>query len=82
MAPPAVCAFALNVSPVINLSGMSMVKAGMRVSFGLEGATACTLEEIGDRFGVSRERIRQLEARALKLMRGICEEQGLQELLH
>ena len=41
-----------------------------------------TLEEIGQRFGVSRERIRQLEARALKQMRVICDEQGLSDALH
>jgi RNA polymerase sigma factor (sigma-70 family) len=33
--------------------------------FGLDGAEEQTLEEVGDRMGVTRERIRQLEARAL-----------------
>jgi len=54
----------------------------LRLRFGLAGARTCTLEEIGDRFGVSRERIRQLEARALKRIRVICDERGLAELLH
>ncbi len=53
----------------------------VRLRFGLSGRRACTLEEIGHRFGVSRERVRQLEARALKRMRLICDEQGLGELL-
>jgi RNA polymerase primary sigma factor len=54
----------------------------LRLRFGLSGARACTLEEIGQRFGVSRERIRQLEARALKRMREICDQRGLTDLLH
>ena len=54
----------------------------LRLRFGLNGAEENTLEEIGHRFGVSRERIRQLEARALKQMRAICDAQGLSEALH
>lgn len=49
--------------------------------FGMSGRRAQTLEEIGQRFGVSRERIRQIEARALGRMRAICNTQGLAELL-
>ena len=37
---------------------------------GLEGARAQPLEEIGQRLGLSRERVRQLEQRALTRMRG------------
>lgn len=54
----------------------------LRLRFGLDGVQSYTLEEIGQRFGVSRERIRQLEARALKQMRVICDEQGLSDALH
>jgi RNA polymerase primary sigma factor len=54
----------------------------LRLRFGLNGHRAYTLEEIGARFGVSRERVRQLEARALRRMRAICDEQGLSELLN
>ncbi len=43
----------------------------VRWRFGLEGARAQTLEEIGQRLGLSRERVRQLEQRALTRMRGI-----------
>ncbi len=54
----------------------------LRLRFGLNGSQVYTLEEIGQRFGVSRERIRQLEARALKQMRQICTAQGLSDALH
>jgi RNA polymerase primary sigma factor len=54
----------------------------LRLRFGLDGVQPYTLEEIGHRFGVSRERIRQLEARALKQMREICEATGLSDGLH
>lgn len=37
--------------------------------FGLEGGRPMTLEEIGREFGISRERVRQLEARALRKLR-------------
>jgi RNA polymerase primary sigma factor len=36
---------------------------------GLEDATCRTLEEVGKEFGVTRERIRQIEAKALEKLR-------------
>lgn len=41
----------------------------LRHRFGFGGEEPMTLEEIGQRFGVTRERIRQIEAGALKKMR-------------
>jgi RNA polymerase primary sigma factor len=41
----------------------------VRARFGLEGGRRQTLEEIGASFGVTRERIRQLQATALSKMR-------------
>jgi RNA polymerase primary sigma factor len=41
----------------------------LRLRFGFDDAEEHTLEEVGVRFAVSRERIRQLEARALRKLR-------------
>jgi RNA polymerase primary sigma factor len=49
----------------------------LRLRFGTAGSQPLTLEEVGGRHGVSRERIRQLEARALKQLLPICEGKGL-----
>ena len=38
----------------------------LRLRFGLDGEEALTLEEAGARFGVTRERARQLEVQALR----------------
>ena len=37
--------------------------------FGIGGTTDHTLKEIGKEFGVTRERIRQIEAKALEKLR-------------
>ena len=46
--------------------------------YGLEqGTEPLTLEQLGDRFGVTKERIRQLEARALTKLRQIAVDEHL-----
>ena len=42
----------------------------LQMRFGLEDGATHTLEEVGKEFGVTRERIRQIEAKALDKIRG------------
>lgn len=46
----------------------------LRWRFGLEDMPEMTLQEIGERYGYSRERVRQLEERALAKIRHLIEE--------
>jgi len=54
----------------------------LRQRFGWEEDRSETLDEIGSRLGVSRERIRQLESRALHKLKEVCTSQGLEDYLH
>lgn len=47
--------------------------------FGLEGQEPMTLEEIGQEFGLTRERIRQIEATSLGKLRGIIKEKKIRK---
>ena len=53
----------------------------VRMRFGLDGAQAKTLEEVGKEFGVTRERIRQIEAKTLAKLRHPQRSQKLREFL-
>ncbi len=53
----------------------------LRRRFGLDGDPGMTLEEVGELFGVTRERIRQLQNIALKKLRQrIEEDRGLEDI--
>jgi RNA polymerase primary sigma factor len=41
----------------------------LKMRFGLDGQKPMTLEEVGREFGVTRERIRQIESKALRKLR-------------
>jgi len=45
--------------------------------FGLNGEDTATLEEVGARIGVTRERVRQIQVEALKRLRRILEKEGV-----
>ena len=51
----------------------------IELRFGLTGAQPCTLEEVGRAFGVTRERIRQIENNTLKRLETLPEAQGLKD---
>src|SRR5207253_178534 len=51
----------------------------IEVRFGLKGEQPCTLEEVGRAFGVTRERIRQIENNTLKKLESLPEAQGLKD---
>lgn len=46
--------------------------------FGLRGFEEATLEEVGVEVGLTRERVRQIQVEALKLLRSIMEQKGIQ----
>ena len=51
----------------------------LKIRFGLEDGVTHTLEEVGQEFGVTRERIRQIEAKALEKIR---EHDNIKNLRH
>jgi RNA polymerase primary sigma factor len=53
----------------------------LRMRFGLEDGRSHTLEEVGQEFGVTRERIRQIEAKALTKLRKHRESKKLKDYL-
>ena len=51
----------------------------IELRYGLDGTQPSTLEEVGQAFGVTRERIRQIENNTLKKLESLPEAQGLKD---
>ncbi|MCB1031029.1 MAG: sigma-70 family RNA polymerase sigma factor, partial [Acidimicrobiales bacterium] len=74
-----------------NMLGMAVIEAldelndrekeVVRMRFGLDDGQARTLEEVGKAFGVTRERIRQIEAKTLAKLRNPNRSQKLRDYL-
>ncbi len=72
----------LNRAVIAALDGLNdRERAVMRLRFGLDDGQARTLEEVGKEFGVTRERIRQIESKTLAKLRHPQRSQKLRDYL-
>ena len=53
----------------------------LKLRFGLEDGRTRTLEEVGKEFNVTRERIRQIEAKALRKLRNPVRSKRIRDFL-
>ena len=53
----------------------------LRLRFGLDDGKTHTLEEVGQTFNITRERIRQIEAKALRKLRHPSRSRNLKDYL-
>jgi RNA polymerase sigma factor (sigma-70 family) len=65
----------MTLQPDVNLSEREIQVIKMR--FGIGGVDSMTLEQVGEHLGVTRERIRQIESKALAKLR---RSRGMREL--
>jgi DNA-directed RNA polymerase sigma subunit (sigma70/sigma32) len=53
----------------------------MIARFGFDGRPPRTFRELGSQMGVCKERIRQIQSRALEKLRGMAAEAGLERIV-
>lgn len=53
----------------------------LRLRFGLNGTVPMTLEEVGKKYGLTKERIRQIETKSLQKLRNPARSKALQEYI-
>ncbi|MCU0647261.1 MAG: RNA polymerase sigma factor RpoD/SigA [Gemmatimonadaceae bacterium] len=53
----------------------------LRLYFGLDGSEPMTLEEIGEKMGITRERVRQIKEKALSRLRHVSRARALESFL-
>ena len=53
----------------------------LRMYYGLGGYSAMSLEEIGDRIGLTSERVRQIKSKAIKKLKNSCRSKRLKTYL-
>ena len=83
--------FAMNAPTFFASSGMGLPSTGgymspreekiIKMRFGLQDGSEHTLEEVGQQFAVTRERIRQIEAKALRKLRHPSRSEKLRSFL-
>ena len=82
-APSEMAAFMLLKEQLINVLDTLQPREAevLRLRFGLDDGRARTLEEVGREFKVTRERIRQIEAKALRKLRHPSRSKKLKDFL-
>jgi len=83
VAPPEAASFQLMRESIHDALGSLSEREQLvlRLRFGLDGGHGRTLEEVGQQFNVTRERIRQIEAKALRKLRHPSRSKMLKDFL-
>ena len=79
--PAEAASFTLLREQLVEVLGTLTEQKVLRLSFGLDDGRARTLEEVGKEFNVTRERIRQIEAKALRKLRHPSRSRKLKDYL-
>ena len=74
-------ALALMIPAIVPEGTVSAAERELQLRFGLRDGRARTLEEVGQEFNATRERIRQIETKALRHLRHPQQSKRLKEYL-